>query len=126
MAPLKISDLFTSRFLKSADIGDTDVVLTIETVELEVISYGEQSEEKAVVYFDEIVKVLALNKINAMTISRLYGDDTAAWKTKQLTLYTTEVEYKGEPMMGIRIRLRSPGQAPGSSQMEAKQPDLGF
>ena len=126
MTTFSISDLYASRYLKSSDVGDTDMVKTMSRVEVEELGYGEPRDEKAVVYFSETDKVLPLNKTNATTISRLFGDDTAEWQGKRIALYTTEVSFQGNPMLGIRVRLRPPGQAPGSSQVDAKPPELGF
>jgi len=124
MANFKISELYTSRYIKSDDIGDADMVVTIVKVELEIIGHGDSHDEKAVVYFDETEKVLVLNKTNATTISHLYGDDTAEWRGKRIVLYATEVSYQGTQMMGIRVRLRPPGQDPGSSQVETESTKL--
>ena len=124
MSKISVRKLFDSRFLKSDDIGDTDMALTINRVELEDIGHGDNRDEKAVVYFDEIEKVLVLNKTNATTISRLYGDDTAEWRGKRIVLYATEVSYQGTQMMGIRVRMRPPGQDSGRSQVETKSSEL--
>ena len=119
MTTISISKLFDNRFLKSDDIGDTNLVCTIDRVELEVLGYGESRDEKAVVYFKEIDKVLVLNKTNATSISRMYGDDTAEWKNKKIALYTKEVDYRGETFLGIRVRFGLPVNVAGSSQSEA-------
>lgn len=81
---MTIDDLFPSRFIKSADIGDTDMVLTISKVEIEDLGYGDAKDTKPVVYFQEIEKGLVLNKTNGETIVKLYGREIAGWSGKKL------------------------------------------
>ena len=103
-----IDDLFPSRFLKSSDIGDTDMILTISKVEVEDLGFGDDKKSKPVVYFWENDKVLVLNKTNGETISQLYGKEISEWPDKKIALFTTEVSFQGKPMLGIRIRLQPP------------------
>lgn len=103
-----INDLFPSRFIKSADIGDTDTVLTISKVAMEDLGYGDGQDTKPVVYFQEIDKGLVMNKTNAESIGQLYGERIDGWPGKKITLFTTEVSFQGKPMLGIRVRLRPP------------------
>lgn len=124
MTNTSVNDLFPTRFLKSQDIGDSDLVLTIDRVVVEPLGFGDIQENKPVVYFVEIDKGLVLNKTNAFTIANLYGDDYSSWTGNRISLYTTEVSFQGTTMMGIRIRMRPPGQDPGSSKAEAENPGL--
>ena len=45
---MRTSDVFPSRFIKAADIGDHEVVVTVSKVEIEDVG----DDRKAVVYFD--------------------------------------------------------------------------
>lgn len=105
---MTIQDLFPSKFIKSADIGETDTVLTISKVEVEDLGFGEEKDSKPVVYFEEIEKSLVLNKTNAESIGQLYGPRIDGWSGKKIALFTTEVSFQGKPMLGIRVRLRPP------------------
>lgn len=124
MSNTTVHDLFPSRFLKSQDIGDSDLVLTIDRVVVEPLGFGEVQEKKPVVYFVETDKGLVLNKTNAFTIANLNGEDYSSWTGNRISLYSTEVSFQGTTMMGIRIRMRTPGQGPGSSQVEAESSEL--
>ena len=105
---MSISDLFPSRYLKTSDVGDDDLVVTIADVTFEEL--GDHDEQKPVVSFEETQKLLVLNKTNANTIAQLYGNKLTGWSGKRVVLYTTEVSYQGTTMLGIRIRLRPPTQ----------------
>ena len=124
MQKTSVQDLFPSRFLKSQDIGDSDRVLTIDRVVIEDLGYGDMQDKKAVVYPVETDKGLVLNKTNAITIANMYGDDYSKWNGKRIALYTTEVSFQGNTMMGIRIRMRPPGQDTGSSLVETNSSEL--
>ena len=124
MPSTTIDDLFPSPYLKCKDIGDSDRVLTIERIVKEPFGFGDVQEIKPVIYFVETDKGLVLNKTNTFTIANMYGVDYSVWNGKRITLYTTEVSFQGTTIMGIRIRMRSPGQDPGSSTAEAETPGL--
>jgi len=101
---LTINDLYPSRFLKVEDIGDDDLILTIDSIE--IMQLGDSNEEKPVLYFREIKKGLVLNVTNGKTIAKNFGDKVAGWIDKRISLYKTEVEFAGRTQLGIRIRLR--------------------
>jgi len=56
-ANLSMSDLFPSRYLKTIDIDDTDLILTIDKVEIESFGTGDQADPKPAVHFQETSKV---------------------------------------------------------------------
>ncbi len=118
---LSISDLFPSRYLKPSDVGENDLMLTIERLTIEEFGRGDRKENKPVAYFRETDKGLVLNKTNATTIARLYGDKCANWVGKKVALYVTEVSYQGTPMLGIRVRMRPPSQ-PQQPDLEIPEP----
>lgn len=100
-----VNDLFPSAYLKSSDIGPKDLVLTISDVGRVEFDDG---QAKPVVEFGDTDKKLVLNKTNAKTIAGLYGDDYTKWVGKKVALFATEVDYRGEQKLGIRIRMRPP------------------
>jgi hypothetical protein len=122
---MTISDLFPSRYLRTSDVGENDLVLTIEGVTFEVL--GDKKETKPVVSFKETPKVLVLNKTNGNTLAHLYGPKVANWRDKKIALYTTEVSFQGAPMLGIRVRMRPPAQSqmsqPSNPESPEDQPD---
>jgi hypothetical protein len=107
---MKINDAFPSNYLKASDF-EGDTVVTIKNVTLEDIGQGKKQETKAIVHFDEFDKGLVLNVTNKNAIEGLYGDETDDWTGKQITLFPTEVEFAGEQVMAIRVRLRKPVSA---------------
>jgi hypothetical protein len=112
---MKLSEAFPSRYLAAEDIEDDDRTLTITDARAEVMGEGIKAQNKIILSFKEERKELVCNKTNANTISKIHGDDTDDWIGKQITLYATEVEYGGETMLGIRVRLK-PAKKAGNEQ----------
>ena len=106
-----VNDMFPSKYLKASDIGDTDLELTIIAVDEETLGQGNDADIRSVVYFSETPKGLVLNKTNARAIASLYGDESDDWAGNQIRLYATEVDFKGEQMLALRVRLRAPQPA---------------
>lgn len=123
----KVSEMNPSKYLKAeADCVDpdgdpADLHLTITEVRQETVGMGAQADKKWVLYFKEVDKGLVLNKTNTKAIAKLHGDDTDDWEGKRITLYQTEVEYQGETMLGIRVRLTAP-KAKGKPGKNAPAP----
>lgn len=110
---MKLSDAFPSKFLKADDLGDDDVVVTIRDIRFEKVNPSDPSpkiiaEVTGNIDGDLVTKDFVVNKTNAKTIAGIHGDDTDEWEGKRITLYSTEVEYQGETMLGIRVRLKAP------------------
>ena len=114
-----VNDMFPSKYLKASDVGDTDLELTIIAVDEETIGQGSDADIKSVVYFSETPKGLVLNKTNARAIASLYGDESDDWTDNKIRLYATEVDFKGEQMLALRVRLRAP-QASGRAAAPKK------
>ena len=119
---MDINSAFPSKWLKSGDLGDSDLTLTITHVVMEEIGQGTEAEEKPIVYFQEEEKGLVLNKTNADTISRLYGHNTDGWIGKPVTLFSTEVDFKGSQTLAIRVRLRAPKAGRAETAVPAAPP----
>jgi hypothetical protein len=113
--------MFPSRYLKAADIGGKDVVLTIVDVTIEDLGTNDRKENKPVMHFKEISKVWVLNKTNALSVSHLYGDQAAGWFGKRITLYVIDVPFQGTMWPAIRVRMRPPMQ---QTPLEQDLPDL--
>lgn len=118
MASTKIGDLFPSKYLRSQDLPENDdVVLTIRELTQETVGQGENQAEKAILYFntDELEQSLGeahkdqgivLNKTNATTIAKLYGDNYAEWPGCRVALGVEEVNFQGKMTPAIRVRNR--------------------
>jgi len=119
---LTTEDLFPTRFIKSSDIGEEDIMLTMDELRIEELGDGDNSVDKPVLYFTEIQKGLVLNKTNCNTIEGMYGKILSEWQGKRITLYVTEVSYRGETHMGIRIR-KDPPPDPSKLHQPVSQPE---
>ncbi len=100
-----MKDMFPSKWLAAKDIEDDEVVkirgLTQEKV-------GMDGDQKWVLWFHGIEKGLVLNKTNSKTISGLLGEDTDDWEDREITLFSTEVDFQGETVDAIRVRRKLP------------------
>jgi hypothetical protein len=111
---LKLDKLFTSKWLRASDIdeiADEDTqtaIVTIDRVEMAEIGQGAESQEKPVMYFKGIEPGMVLNKTNAGTLGKLLGNDTDEWIGKKIGLFTTEVDYAGNQVLAIRVRMKLP------------------
>jgi hypothetical protein len=99
---MKISAAFPSKYLKAADLQDRNVTVVMDTVQLEDVG---DNERKPVVRFQGKSKGLVLNKVNARTIAAGYGDDTAGWRGRPLTLFPAMVDFRGDTVEAIRVRV---------------------
>ncbi len=122
MGTLKISTAFPSPYLKCADLNEQPWDMKIRTVVMEDLGQGNDKESKPVLYFDDAQKGLVLNKTNAITIVKSYGDDTGNWTGKDIQVFPTTTEFKGETVDAIRVRI-PPEQQPGAAPMADGEPD---
>ena len=105
MPSLKISAAFPSQYLKCADLNGKPWDMKIRTVVMEDLGQGSDKELKPVVYFHDAQKGFVLNKTNANTIVNSYGDDTGNWTGKDIQVFPTKTEFKGETVDAIRVRV---------------------
>ncbi len=102
---MNISEAFPSNYLKPADLNGEPCPLTIRTCAMEELGQGNDKESKPVLYFDGVQKGLVLNKTNATNIAKVYGDDTGNWTGKDIQVFPTTTEFKGETVDAIRVRV---------------------
>ena len=57
-----------------------------------------------------------LNRTNNRAIRAAYGDDTAGWAGKLITVFQTQAEYRGRLGPALRVRIPPPKQVPGNGQ----------
>lgn len=99
---MKISGAFPSKYLKAADLDDKELNVIMQRVEMEDVG-GE--DKKPVLYFKDQQKGVVLNKTNSRIIAKTFGDDTDDWGGKTITLYPAMVEFKGDMVEAIRVRV---------------------
>ncbi len=102
---MKISAAFPSNYIKASDLNGKPWDMKIRAVAMEDLGQGNDKESKPVLYFDSAQKGLVLNKTNANTIVNSYGDDTGNWTGKDIQVFPTTTEFKGETVDAIRVRV---------------------
>ena len=110
-----IDDAFPSKYLKASDLPEEGTLpATIEDVAMEEI--GKNREKKPIIRFEELDKALVSNKTNCNTIAKITGSRRFKdWVGKMIHLYRAEVEFQGEMIESIRVRLK-PDQGAASSE----------
>jgi hypothetical protein len=115
-----VNDAFPSKYLKASDLRGKEATETMDYVKTELI--GMDNEPKAVLHFKGRQKGLVLNKTNARAISQLHGDDFRNWPGKPITIFACQVDFKGTPTMGLRVK--APAGVPNGAAraIEAQRP----
>jgi hypothetical protein len=97
---MKLDDMYPSRWLKATDVA-RPVLATIKSIGVEDIG---DDEQKPVMHFAGTLKPLIVNRTNALTISQLYGEDTAGWLGKPIVLFSAKVQFQSRLVDAIRVR----------------------
>jgi len=102
-----IDDAFPSKYLKASDLPEEGALtLTIEKVTIEEI--GPNRDRKPVIHFYDNDKSFVCNKTNANTIAKVTGSrDFDDWGKKTISLGRAEVEFGGDMVEAIRVRIRA-------------------
>lgn len=98
----KASGIYGS-FLSAEDIHEPTQA-TIAGVTVAHFERDGKEQTKLVLSFDDLHGRLAVNKTNAEALIERLGDDYDFWKGKTITLEVVQVEYRGKPVPGIRIK----------------------
>lgn len=122
---MNINDAFPSKYLKASDLPEEGTQsFTIEKVEIEEI--GRDKERKPVIYFEEDHKGLVCNKTNARTIAKVLGtEEFTDWTGGKINLYRAEVEFQGEMVESIRVKIKTPkgSKSVPMNQASSTEPD---
>jgi hypothetical protein len=110
---MKISQAFPSDYLKAADLQGQAVTVTMSHVGLEKVG----NDQKPILYFQGKDRGLVLNVTNAKKIAEMYGDDTENWTGGKIVLYEAMVDFKGDTVAAIRVRLGPRGVPPKAPAM---------
>ena len=113
-----LDQVFTSKYLKAADLGGKSYRMTIASVAVENIGTAEKPAFKPVAYFGGAQKGLALNKTNAYAIGHAYGMETDGWTGKSVEMYPDTTMFNGQATPCIRVRpiyQQATGPLPGAS-----------
>ena len=85
---MKRHEVFSSKYLKAADLGGKSSIVKISAVTYETLKSPEGKEqEKTVLTFAGTAKLLPLNMTNWDAVADVAGDDTDEWPNKRIELY---------------------------------------
>jgi hypothetical protein len=108
-----ISDLYSSKHLKPADLGGRPATATIKEVTVEAFQNDSDNVRKAVLQFDpNIIKPLVVNKTNYLILAHAYGANTDTWIGRQIVLSPSMTPFKGKMVETIRVEPLRPPAAP--------------
>ena len=107
---MDINQVYSGNSLKASDLGGAEPTVTIESVEMKKFDDG----NKIVIKFQGKEKTFVCNKTNANRIATNYGPDTDGWVGQKIQLYTDQVEFQGNVVDAIRVKVKkaAPAGAP--------------
>jgi hypothetical protein len=110
--------MFDKDYLYAFMLGGREVTVEIASVKAgKLTGEGGKSSKKPICHFKGKDKPLALNVTNCKTIAAMYGNDTAAWVGKRITIYPTTTDFGGKTCECIRVRQGIP-KSNGKSEPE--------
>lgn len=99
-----IGEFMQSKTLKASDFPKPQMVT------IRLIEQSDEYDGKPLVWFKELDKPLVANTTNLKLIAKLHGRDYTKWGGKMLNLYSTMVEFKGDMVPAIRVKLAGGAQ----------------
>lgn len=112
---MKVGEVYSGKSLKAEDLGDEDLAVTITGVNVKEFDKKDGGKESKIVLSLKDQKDFVCNVVNSKAISKVLGtDETDDWVGKSVTLYSTEVQFGAETMLGIRVRLKAPLKRPAA------------
>ena len=116
---MKFSQMFPSRFVKAADLDGQKTTTKIAGVVSEQMPDG---KSKPALKFIGGDKMLVMNRTNAETLARAYGDDTDNWTGKPVTLKPAVTMFQGKEVECVRLEVPAgPVPAPTADPNEDGQ-----
>lgn len=112
-------------YLFAFDLQGRDCTVTIAKVTGgEITGDGGKKTKKPICSFKESRdgRPLALNATNCKTIAAMYGNDTAAWAGKRITIYPTTTNFGSEVRECIRVRPGVPSSNAKSGELATAPP----
>ena len=100
---MKKTDVYPSKYIRSEDIGDNEVKVVIDRIEIEALK-DDGSEEKPIMYFKNKTKGMVVNPTNWDRLAYLFGDESDDWPGNAIILYTELVNYQGKVTKGLRVK----------------------
>lgn len=93
--------LFPGRFIKSADLGSSNIHLEIAAVRSEEID----GKPKAILSFEGTKKEMVMNRTNAESIKLMFGRETDDWIGRRITVFAATISdpFNGGTTKAIRV-----------------------
>ena len=102
---MRTTDLFPSKYVKAEDLSSGPQTAAIRELVVEEIGQGKSRESKGVLYFHGRDKGLVLNVTNCRAIEDAYGVETDDWPGKSIELFSAKVDFKGDRVDAVRVRI---------------------
>lgn len=98
-------NLFKSdHFISAVELGEKKPTLTIARIQsIKLEQENGREKDKPVIFFKEIVRGWVFCKTTGFCLAAMFGDDTASWVGKRVTLHAEPVMVSGKSQPGIRI-----------------------
>jgi hypothetical protein len=97
---MRTNDVFTSKFLKSADVKTKQRIAVISHLEIETV--GQDKRDKPVLYFEDGVKPMVVNRTNFEELEAAFGDSDE-WPGQKVKIFCAPTSYQGKRVDGIRV-----------------------
>jgi hypothetical protein len=119
---MNINDLYPSKYLKAVDLNGNAQTVTISRIEVEAIGDPQRPDRKPIIYFQEPIKPMVLNKTNGLAIAARFGPELNNWIGGRLELFSMLVQGPNGPVDGIRLRPleQAPKAAPAAAPATAQ------
>jgi hypothetical protein len=113
---MKRAEAFPSKHLKAEDLPYDGITVTIQSVGKELVGEEGDKSFKPVARLVGHTKGLWLNVTNWLRIVDLLGEeDSDRWAGREIPIFPTECDFKGETKPCIRVRLRAPVERPAGA-----------
>jgi hypothetical protein len=110
----KISEIYAGQFVNAAELPmGRRIPAVITAAAAQTIGQGDQASFKIVLDLRAHdgrpwPKQVVLNKTNAVMLSAVMGDDTAAWISQSIEIWRERVMFAGKLVDGMRMSAASP------------------
>jgi hypothetical protein len=110
-----VNSLFTGELLKPQDLQGREHTVRIASVEVKDFDDG----PKLPIEFVAAKKALVANKTTSKRIAFIHRDETNGWVGKKVVLASEMVDYKGSPVLAIRVKPAAVSDPPSKPTSEA-------
>ena len=113
---------YGSKYLSSADIGDSKIRTRISKVRKEMLKGNDGRERlKFILFLNNVDKPMVVNATNKEELVTALGRIPANWSGAELGLYVVPTQFAGRPTKGLRIRVLSKPTATPKPQLQRPQ-----